>query len=77
MQAEKIPFLVNCVECGKTVEIEFSERDLDGYERRFMFGERILIQEALPDVPRELREMFLSGLCPDCWESVFGKGEEV
>ena len=67
---EKLCFLVQCAKCNKSVEVEFSERDLDGYERRFVNGERILIQDALPDVPKELRELFLSGLCPDCWNEV-------
>ena len=65
-------FLVDCEMCGKTTAVEFSDRDLKGYERRFLNGERILIQDALPDVPRELRELFISGTCPECWKKIYG-----
>lgn len=30
------------------------------------------IQTMLPDVPKAVREMFLSGICPDCWKKLFG-----
>lgn len=65
-----------CVCCRKEVIVPFTDRDLEGYERRFMNGERILIQDALPNVPRELRELFLSGLCPTCWDNLYAPNDE-
>lgn len=33
------------------------------------------MQDILPELPAHDRERFISGLCPDCWEELFG-GEE-
>lgn len=30
-----------------------------------------LIQEALPTVNMELREMLQTGICPQCWDEIF------
>ena len=32
-------------------------------------------EEMLHDLPPGIREMFISGMCPECWEKTFG-GEE-
>lgn len=33
-----------------------------------------LIQDAFPQMPKELREQLKSGIHPTCWNSVFGGG---
>jgi len=35
-----------------------------------------LIQHAMPDVPKEEREMLLSGICGACWRISFAEQEE-
>ena len=29
------------------------------------------IQEAMPEVPAEVREQLISGICPSCWDIMF------
>lgn len=63
----------------ETVEVvttcPFCEEDhivtvpLDGYSK-WLCGEKI--QNAMPEVPAEDREMLISGICPSCWEKAFG-----
>lgn len=35
-----------------------------------------LIQEAMPNVPADLREFLMTGTTPDEWEEMFGSEEE-
>lgn len=58
-----------CTNCGRTFEIEITE---DAYQQ-YLNGE--LIQYAMPDLGAGLRELFISGLCSDCWDRIF-EGEE-
>jgi hypothetical protein len=30
-----------------------------------------LIQNAFPELPLEIREMMISGMCPKCWDKTF------
>lgn len=34
------------------------------------------IQDILPNLTDAEREMFISGVCPDCWKMLFGDPEE-
>ena len=34
-------------------------------------GKSILIQDIFPEMSSDLREMFVSGMCPTCWDKVF------
>jgi hypothetical protein len=36
-----------------------------------------LVQDAFPEVPKEYREMFISGTCPKCWDDMFNNEDEV
>ena len=50
-----------CMACGARGMIELTTEqvaNLDG---------GAFIQDAAPDMPRELREQFVSGLHPECW----------
>ena len=38
--------------------------------------EGALIQDAMPDVSRDMREMFISGTCPECWTDMYGSGTD-
>ena len=35
-----------------------------------------MIQDAMPDMVREYREMFISGTCPRCWHEIFATDED-
>ena len=41
---------------------------------RWQAGE--LIQVAMPDLDADEREMLISGICPTCWEDMFGDEDE-
>jgi len=61
---------VTCKDCGN--EFKFSVPD-KGYED-WKAGK--LIQEAMPGVNADFREMLISGICPVCWEKMFGNDDE-
>ena len=35
-----------------------------------------LIQVAMPDLTADEREMLISGICPECWDSLFSDEDE-
>lgn len=62
---------VTCSCCGKEYLIPCNKQDFED----FVSGEK-LIQEAFPYMPAEYRELFISQLCPTCWDKIF-PDEEV
>jgi hypothetical protein len=38
--------------------------------------DRPKIQEIFPNMPKEQREMFLTGICPKCWDKVVKNNEK-
>lgn len=36
----------------------------------------ISAQDAFPYLDREKREMIISGICPDCWDEMFGDEDD-
>lgn len=62
---------IKCKECGKEYKFVITEEQYIKYTR----GES-LIQDILPEFSSELREMFISQICPDCWKKIFGEYEE-
>ena len=59
-----------CFRCGNTTDVEVVASGLD----RWQAGE--LIQDAFPDIPIDIREMMVSGMHPECWETMFGERDE-
>ena len=55
---------------GNTTDVEVVASGLD----RWQAGE--LIQDAFPDIPIDIREMMVSGMHPECWETMFGERDE-
>lgn len=66
----EITVVTVCPFCGKGHEIEVNEMDYLDWKD----GE--LAQEAFPYLSAEDREMLISGICPDCWDSMFGSEED-
>jgi len=58
-------YAVKCRECDTVKEIEASK---DGVT---MWQQGMLIQTALPELTAEEREMFISRICPTCWDKMF------
>lgn len=58
-----------CPFCGGSHEVLVYEADYYNW----INGQ--LAQEAFPYLSAEEREMLISGICPDCWNWMFGKEE--
>lgn len=60
-------------ECGICHQMKTVLMTEDEYENleRYLNGEG-LIQEMLPDIDYRERELFISGICKDCWTRMFG-----
>jgi hypothetical protein len=59
-----------CPFCGHAHEVEVNEMDYWDWQD----GE--LAQNAFPYLSADEREMLISGICPTCWDEMFGSGEE-
>ena len=57
----------NCPFCGKYWEVEVSEADYWNWKN----GE--LVQNAFPYLNANDREIFISGICSECWDNMFGE----
>ena len=59
-----------CGICDKPGEVTVPEDEFYSWA-----NDRVPIQDAMPDIPKELREQLVSGTCPDCWKKYFGLPE--
>lgn len=59
-----------CFHCGEHGYLELPNEGIVKYEAG------ALIQNAFPDLPRELREQIISGTHPKCWEEMFAPLDE-
>jgi len=57
--------IIRCKECGCYESIEASEEGVK------MWQQGMLIQRALPELTATQREMFISRICPNCWDRMF------
>jgi len=62
-----ITVAVECPLCGC---VNFIKVPVEGYLEWQRGG---FIQHALPELSAEEREMLISGICPDCWDNMFGE----
>lgn len=66
----EVTIVTRCPFCGHANEVEVNEMDyLDWSD-----GE--LAQVAFPYLSADEREMLISGICPTCWDEMFGSDEE-
>ena len=64
-----VPVVGRCPFCGNTVEICVDEKEYEAWEN----GE--LVQNAFPSLTPAQRELFISGMCFDCQDVMFGEDE--
>jgi len=57
----------NCPMCGETHLITVP---IEGYAR---WQNGACIQDAMPELSADDREMLISGICPRCWDDMFGR----
>jgi hypothetical protein len=55
-----------CVSCRVWIALEMTPDEL-----KKLIGSQMSIQEALPKMDRQYREMLVSGFCPSCWKQLF------
>lgn len=67
---ETIELKKACVCCHKFVTLNVKPADLVAYER----GAHA--QEAFPYLEPSQREVLISGVCPDCWNNMFGSEDD-
>lgn len=63
-----------CVYCRAQVDIKVRKKDADEF---YNSKRRRLIQHIFPYLTEGDREMFISGICPVCWDEMFAKEECV
>lgn len=66
---------VECRICKKTVDVVLTPDQYVRYEM-WRSGKITHIQDALSDIPADQREMFISGVCGECWVELFGDEED-
>lgn len=59
-----------CRKCGKQVNVEVNQEDLQAYES----GEK-RVQDAFPYLSPDERELFISGICGECFDKMFPEEE--
>jgi len=65
---------LTCRNCGQEVHVPITPDQKARVESRFKTGE--YIQDILPEISDELREMFISRTCPTCWRLIFPEEED-
>ena len=63
--------LVTCPFCGNTYSVTVDFEDFFAWKH----GLR-LAQNAFPYLTPDERELLISGICPECWEKMFGEEDE-
>lgn len=56
---------VECVNCGRSYIVLCTEKEYQKWRNG------TLIQNAMPEVPKEQRELLISGICNSCWHELF------
>jgi hypothetical protein len=54
-----------CIHCGEQATLEVDSEALENYRAG------ALAQVAFPDMSRDDRELFISGIHPKCWNEMF------
>ena len=55
-----------CPSCRTTAQVQITETQAQRYDMG------AYIQDVLPTHSRAVRERFISGFCPSCWDDTFG-----
>ena len=64
---KEVIVVTQCPFCGRANEIAVNEADYWDWD------DGMLAQDAFPYLSANEREMLISGICPTCWEKMFGK----
>ena len=67
---KEVSVITTCPFCGHAHEVEVNEMDYWDWQD----GE--LAQRAFPYLSADEREMLISGICPNCWQGMFGGADD-
>ena len=67
---KEVCVVTQCPFCGRGNEVEVNEADYWDWD------DGKLAQDAFPYLSADEREMLISGICPTCWDKMFGSDEE-
>lgn len=56
-----------CPECGRRHYLGMTVDDFRDY------AADCLVDEVFPDEPTDVRELLITGTCPECWDKLFPK----
>lgn len=65
-----------CMVCGQNGGVELTPEEVAAFDA-YQKNPKILIQQALPNVSAEDREMLKTGTHPACWDSIFASMDEM
>lgn len=60
-----------CLFCETTHIVELNEKQ---YEQYIKWKSNLICLQQI-DAPTDIREMLLTGICPDCWDNIFDEDE--
>lgn len=69
---------IRCPFCKNVVRTPVSEEVYDRYAdwSSRIRSEREPVQKVFPELSAEIREMLISGICPKCWDEMFGEEDD-
>ena len=67
---KEVTVITSCPFCGHANEVAVNEMDYLDWQ------DGTLAQNAFPYLSPDEREALISGICPDCWDKMFGGWEE-
>lgn len=67
---QTVTIVKTCVVCGEIKSVHCSPEEFDAW----LHG--ALIQVAMPNTPKEERELLVTGTCGECWKNMFDLGPE-
>jgi hypothetical protein len=69
---EEFKMDVKCKFCGKTIKINVTEEQEKFWNSVKNDRDRPHVQHIFPNLSADERELFISGMCPTCWDKTFG-----
>lgn len=69
--SDKAIIIKDCERCGTVHELVVQKSDI----RRVVDG--MHIQEAMPYLTSNQRELMISGICGDCFDEIFKEGDDA
>lgn len=67
---KEVCVITECPFCHKANEVEVNEMDYWDWQ------DGALAQDAFPYLSADERELLISGICPKCWDGMFGGYDE-